>query len=103
MSDFLINPNKFPAPVISNKPAEVKPAQTQAGPKFGDMLSDAIQEVNQLQQQASTETEKLMTGEVKDIHTAMIALQKADVSFQMMMQVRNKLVNAYQEIMKMTV
>jgi flagellar hook-basal body complex protein FliE len=44
-----------------------------------------------------------MTGEATDIHTAMIAVQQADVSFQMMMQVRNKLVSAYQEIMKLQV
>jgi flagellar hook-basal body complex protein FliE len=103
MNDFLINPNQYPAPIISNKPAEVKPALKEPGSSFGEVLENAIQEVNELQTQAGTETQKLMTGEIKDIHTAMIAVQKADISFQMMMQVRNKLVTAYQEIMKMPV
>ncbi len=44
-----------------------------------------------------------MTGETQDLHTTMIAVQKADLSFQMMMQVRNKIVQAYQEIMRMQV
>ena len=42
-----------------------------------------------------------MTGESQDLHTTVIAMQKADLSFQMMMQVRNKIVQAYQEIMRM--
>lgn len=103
MNDFLINPNQYPAPIISNKPAEVKSAESPQGSSFGEVLENAMQEVNDLQTQASDQTQKLMTGEITDIHSAMIAVQKADVSFQMMMQVRNKLVNAYQEIMKMQV
>jgi flagellar hook-basal body complex protein FliE len=104
MSDFLINPNKYPAPVISSTPSEIKPAPLDSqGSSFGQMLTNAIDEVNQVQQQATEETQKLMTGEVKDIHTTMIAVQKADLSFQMMMAVRTKLVNAYQEIMRMPV
>lgn len=102
MNDFLINPNKFPVPSITNKPAEIKPAEPGSG-SFGDVLENAIQEVNTLQTEAGEQTQKLMSGEIKDIHTAMIAVQKADLSFQMMMQVRNKLVNAYQEIMRMPV
>jgi len=74
---------------------------TPAGPSFGDVLKDAIQEVNRLQKQSDEEVHKLMTGEVQDVHTALIAVQKADTSFQMMMQVRNKIVQAYQEIMRM--
>jgi flagellar hook-basal body complex protein FliE len=42
-----------------------------------------------------------MTGESQDLHTTVIAMQKADLSFQLMMQVRNKIVEAYQEIMRM--
>ena len=70
---------------------------------FSEVLGNAIDQVNNLQAEAGNEVEKVMTGEMTDIHTAMIAVQKADVSFQMMMQVRNKLVSAYQEIMKLQV
>jgi flagellar hook-basal body complex protein FliE len=44
-----------------------------------------------------------MTGESKDLHSTVIAMQKADLSFQMMMQVRNKLMQAYQEIIRMQI
>ena len=104
MSEFLINGIPFPSPVIKNRPDEVKQAtlggKDSNGTSFGDVLENAIQEVSNLQQQAGAESQKLLTGNSQDIHSAMVALQKADVSFQMMMQVRNKLVSAYQEIMK---
>lgn len=106
MSDFQINGIPFPNPVIKSRPDEVQPATTghdSTGASFGDLLENAIQEVSHLQQKAGAESQKLLTGNTQDIHTAMVALQKADVSFQMMMQVRNKLVSAYQEIMKTTV
>lgn len=67
---------------------------------FGNMLKDAISTVNELQKQSDQEIQKLMTGESQDLHTTVIAMQKADLSFQMMMQVRNKIVQAYQEIMR---
>ncbi|MEW5978232.1 MAG: flagellar hook-basal body complex protein FliE [Acidobacteriota bacterium] len=106
MSNLPFDPLHFPAPEIRNKLAEVKPAESrpsETGPTFGQLLENAISQVNELQAEAGHEVQKLMAGEVKDIHTAMIAVQKADISFQMMMQVRNKLVTAYQEIMRMQV
>jgi flagellar hook-basal body complex protein FliE len=74
-----------------------------AGTGFGEILKDAISTVNELQKQSDQEIQKLMTGESQDLHTTVIAMQKADLSFQMMMQVRNKIVQAYQEIMRMQV
>ncbi|MBP1594950.1 MAG: fliE [Acidobacteria bacterium] len=79
------------------------PDRTQEGESFGDILKSAISTVNELQKQSDGEIQKLMTGETVDLHTTMIAVQKADLSFQMMMQVRNKIVQAYQEIMRMQV
>jgi flagellar hook-basal body complex protein FliE len=73
------------------------------GSAFGDILKDAISTVNELQKQSDQEIQKFMTGESQDVHNAVIAMQKADLSFQMMMQVRNKIVQAYQEIMRMQV
>ncbi len=70
---------------------------------FGQVLRDAITTTNDLQKQSSQEIQKLMAGETQDLHETMIAVQKADLSFQMMMQVRNKLLQAYQEIMRMQV
>jgi flagellar hook-basal body complex protein FliE len=68
---------------------------------FGDLLKQALQEVNQVSAQADVEARNLMTGESADMHTAMLAVQKADLSFQMMMAVRSKLIDAYREVMRM--
>ncbi len=85
---------------------ELRSPRIQGGEKgagFGEVLKDAISTVNELQQQSDQEIQKLMTGESQDLHTTVIAMQKADLSFQMMMQVRNKIVQAYQEIMRMQI
>lgn len=74
-------------------------AQGEVG--FGDLLKQALQEVNQTSAQAEGEARNLMTGESADMHTAMLAVQKADLSFQMMMAVRSKLIDAYREVMRM--
>jgi flagellar hook-basal body complex protein FliE len=73
----------------------------EGGAAFGDLLKQALQEVNQASAQADTEARNLMTGESADMHTAMLAVQKADLSFQMMMAVRSKLIDAYREVMRM--
>lgn len=75
--------------------------QTQ-GPEFGDLLKRSVEAVNETQQQAGKLSEAFHTGDPNvDLTDVMIALQKASVSFQAMTQVRNKLVDAYQEIMRM--
>ena len=83
--------------------APIEKPNIDTGGDFGAVLQDALQQVSQLQDEAGDSVEGVMTGQITDIHSAMIAVQKADVSFQMMMQVRNKLVSAYQEIMKMQI
>jgi flagellar hook-basal body complex protein FliE len=79
------------------------PGKEKGGSAFGEVLKDAISTVNELQKQSDQEIQKYMTGESQDLHNTVIAMQKADLSFQMMMQVRNKIVQAYQEIMRMQV
>ena len=74
-----------------------------SGADFKDLLADAIQEVDQAHKISDQQIQKVLNGDVQDVHTAMIAMQKADLSFQMMMQVRNKLVDAYHEVMRMQV
>ena len=70
---------------------------------FGDIIQQSIAEVNQLQQEANDAVQNLNTGKNRDIHGTLIALEKADISFQLLMQVRNKIVAAYQEIMRMQI
>jgi flagellar hook-basal body complex protein FliE len=68
---------------------------------FSDLLTDAVGQVNALQGQAHTAVEGLMTGSGVDVHQAMIATQKADMAFEMALAVRNKAVQAYQQVMGM--
>ncbi len=86
---------------------DVKKAEKQgksAGDKsFADILKKSISEVNRMQIEAKEALEALATGKEKDIQKVMITLQKADVSLRMLMEVRNKAIEAYQEIMRMQV
>ncbi|MCB9478205.1 MAG: flagellar hook-basal body complex protein FliE [Deltaproteobacteria bacterium] len=82
--------------------AEAKKADEQ-GPAFSEVLKSAIEEVSGLESEADQAIQELITGQNDNIHEAMIALQKADVSFKAMMEVRDKLIGAYKEIMRMQV
>ena len=75
-------------------------AATGAAP-FGDLLRNAITGVDGLEQQASAAVDGLMQGTGVDVHDAMIATQKADMSFELALAVRNKAVAAYQQVMGM--
>lgn len=73
--------------------------EKQSDSGFSNALKDAVKEVNALEEESNVEVEKFLNNE-SDLHSVMIALEKADLSFQVMMQVRNKIVQAYQEIMR---
>ena len=72
-------------------------------PSFADTLKESLAEVNDLKVQADQAVADMATGQTSDVQGTIQALEKADVSFKMMMEVRNKLVNAYQEVMRTTV
>jgi flagellar hook-basal body complex protein FliE len=72
-----------------------------AGASFGSILSNAVHTVDQLHNAAADQVGNLLQGGGADLNNVMIAVEKADVSFQLMMQVRNKIVSAYQDIEKM--
>jgi len=71
--------------------------------EFSKILENTIGEVNRLQKEADDAIEKIASGKEKDIHQTMIALEKAEISFQLMMQLRNKIVSAYEEVMRMQI
>ncbi len=74
------------------------------GPKFGDVFAQAVNKVNDVQKAATNLSEAYVRGDSKvDISEVMIASQKASVSFAAMTQVRNKLVDAYKDVMNMPV
>lgn len=74
--------------------------QTAPAP-FGDLLTDAVGQVSALENQARIAVDGLMTGSGVDVHQAMIATQKADMAFELALSVRNKAVQAYQQVMGM--
>ena len=71
------------------------------GPGFGDILKSAVNTVDSLHDNAAAQVQNMMQTGNADVNDVMIAVEKADVSFQLMMQVRNKIVSAYQDIEKM--
>jgi flagellar hook-basal body complex protein FliE len=77
------------------------PPATGAPAPFLDTLKSAISSADQLNSSASQQVSGVLNGTGGDVHSAMIAVEKADLSFQMMMQVRTKIVAAYQEISRM--
>jgi flagellar hook-basal body complex protein FliE len=81
------------------KLSPLEPAQAEGG--FSGVLSNALQQVNQLSDGADQQVGSLLKGGNGDMSSVMIAVEKADVAFQLMMSVRNKIVNAYQDIEKM--
>jgi flagellar hook-basal body complex protein FliE len=84
----------------------VKPAESAAagGADFAQVLKNSIDQVNNAQKQATQMAENLAAGNnEQNLHEVMVALQTASISFQEMVQVRNRLVSAYQDIMNMQV
>jgi len=70
------------------------------GNSFSDMLKGSVDKVNTMQNEADQAVQDLLVGKDQNIHQVMIAVEKANLSLQMMMQVRNKIMSAYEEIMR---
>ena len=85
-----IDPNNFKIPSASG-------SQDQST-GFWDTFKSAIDQVQQVQSEADQKVTDLVTGKGEDIHSAMTAIEKADLSFQLVMQVRNKILQAYQQV-----
>jgi flagellar hook-basal body complex protein FliE len=92
----------IPASELSQLPDGVAAAKP-AGTSFGDLLGKAVQEVSAKQSAASEAVTGLISGQNVSLHQAMISMQEASVSFQLMVEVRNKLLESYQELMRMQV
>jgi len=88
-------------PLIYEPHTTSKANREQQAGTFTDVLRDAIDQVEQLQASSDQQASELLTGDRSDVHNVMIAIEKADVAFQLMMQVRNKIVNAYQQVSQM--
>ncbi|EZP78035.1 flagellar hook-basal body protein FliE [Parageobacillus genomosp. 1] len=85
----------------ANVAKQTKPIEAQK--QFSAFLKEALNKVNEEQVQADRLTEKLVKGENVDLHQVMIASQKASISLQLTLEIRNKVVEAYQEMMRMQI
>jgi flagellar hook-basal body complex protein FliE len=70
-------------------------------PSFKDTLSSFMQDVNSMQLKADDSIKKMAAGEITDVHQVMTAVEEAKTAFNMMMEIRNKVMDAYQEVMRM--
>jgi flagellar hook-basal body complex protein FliE len=70
---------------------------------FGSILTDAMQKVGEMNNDATKSVENFLSGEGDDLHKTIMATQRADLGMELFLQVRNKVVSAYQEVMRMQV
>lgn len=90
--------NKRLSDVNLEELGDLKPAKS-----FTEMLTESLSKVNQMQTEANTAIQKLASGESKNIHETMLAVERADIAFKTMNQIRGKLIDAYKEVMRMQV
>jgi flagellar hook-basal body complex protein FliE len=88
----------IPDPRIGGTPPAATP-----GADFQGALSKALDQVQSLQEKAAAAQERLVAGEAEEIHDVMIAAEEASVAFELMMEIRNRMLEAYHEIMRMQV
>ena len=101
----------MPAPILPTNvsippvslPSAASPQLAPSGGAFQSAFSDAVAKVESFQQNAQASVNRFLSGEGEELHHVAIATQQADLSFQLFMQVRNKIVAAYQQVMQMQV
>ena len=103
----MVRPGAMPTPGVDaptplSQPGEVNPAQG-SDESFGNVLGQFISDVNTKQNAASDAVNGLQSGQNVPLHQAVIAMEEANVSFQLMVEVRNKLLDSYQELMRMQI
>jgi flagellar hook-basal body complex protein FliE len=96
------------SPISSIAPVGLAPEVAAPGPAaepgaFGSVLSEAIRRVEGDRAESRASVERFLAGEPEEIHHLVLNAQKAELSFELFLQVRNKVVQAYQEIMRMPV
>ena len=83
------------------KTAKSQKPSPNEGVNFKDTLAGFMRDVNDMQIKADKSIEKMVSGEVNDVHQVMNTVQEANVAFNMMMEIRNKVMDAYKEVMRM--
>ena len=91
------------APAGAARTAESLAPSAEGGKSFGQVLADALGDVNKLQLSAQQASAELAAGKIQDVSEVVIATEKATIALQLTMQIRNKVVDAYSEMMRMQV
>ena len=91
------SPQQFIAPDVSRASFNGKTSDS----AFADTFQQAMGQVQQAQNDADSQVASLLSGDGQDVHSAMIAIEKANLTFELMVQVRNKIVQAYQDVSRM--
>lgn len=101
----MTDPIQMPDPIKPVKPAAAAPQATPTpaveGKDFKSILLDSLDEVNRLQTEADRGVQRLLTGETDNVAEVFAAVNKAGVAFDLLMEIRNKLTDAYREIQEM--
>lgn len=93
----------LPSPSEVGKAETIAPGQATGSDSFSTMLGRMVSEVNSQQSVATQSVNALQAGQKVPLHQAVIAMEEANVSFQLMVEVRNRLLESYQEIMRMQI
>ncbi|HEX4949613.1 MAG TPA: flagellar hook-basal body complex protein FliE [Blastocatellia bacterium] len=94
-------PLKMPVPIAA--PTLTGSMLGAGASSFGEYIKTSVETLDRTQKNAEMEIGKAVTGESQDLHKTIVALQTADLSFQLALQVRNKFINAFEEVMRMQV
>ena len=89
--------------LLPQAPEQKKTSSDTSGPSFDEFVTRSLGDVNRQMLAADQAIDDLATGRNKDIHNTMIAMKKAEISFELVMQIRNKLMTAYDEIRRMSI
>ena len=100
MNDIIIPNNTESLPGVTS--ANKRAPQTESG-SFGQMLTESLDQVSRLQHESNENIQGLVSGKHTNIHQTMIAAEKSSVAFELLMQIRNKTIEAYEKIMRMPV
>lgn len=101
----ILNPslNNAQRTALEEQGVSAQGGAAKAGEDFGKFLQDALQRVDNLQKEADVASLGLATGQIQDLHTAVIAMEKASVALSLTVEVRNKVIDAYHEMMRMQI
>ncbi|RMF79912.1 MAG: flagellar hook-basal body complex protein FliE [Nitrospirae bacterium] len=91
------------APDLEGRPGHLEAAAPSQGPGFAEVLEESLEQVSRLEHDAQAAAERLVSGKGGEIHEVMIRMKEAQVAFEMVLAVRNKAIEAYQEVMRMQV